>query len=146
MPRSLQAGNIESERGFMDYVGKHPEITGQVVHHDGSVGNICSTLDRLLRLAAPVNGLVVAKPTHVVTAVTHLLRSGLRLPRDVALISRDDDPIIESIVPVVARYHIAPGAFVRKLCRVVVDLVRSGPQRPHGSRLVPELIPGETLI
>jgi LacI family transcriptional regulator len=146
MPRSQQAGNLESERGFMDFVAKHPDIRGQVVHHDGTVPNICHMLDRFLRLSAPVDGLVVAKPAHVVTTVTHLLRLGVRLPKDVALISRDDDPVIESIVPVVARYHIAPGAFVRKLCRVVVDLVRTGPQRPHGSRLVPELIPGETLV
>lgn len=145
MPQSQQAGNLESERGFMDYVTKRSDVAGQVVHHDGEVQHICVMLDRFLRVSSPINGLVVAKPAHVVTAVTHLLRRGVRLPQDVALISRDDEAVIESIVPVVARYYTAPSAFVNKLSRVVVDMVSSGPQRPHGSKLMPELIPGETL-
>lgn len=145
MPKSQQAGNLESERGFLDFIAKRNDIHGQVAHHDGNVHHICSVLDRLLNASAPMNGLVVAKPAHVVTAVTHLLRRGVKIPKDVAIISRDHDVVIESIVPVVARYHVAPSAFVRKLSRVVVDLVRSGPQRPHESKLVPELIIGETL-
>lgn len=145
MPHSGQAGNLESERGFLDAVERNSKLHGQVAHHDGSVEGICHLLDRLLRCTPPVTGLLVAKPAHVVTAVTHLLRRGVRLPQDVSLLSRDDDPLLQHLVPVVSRYHTEPAAFARKISRLVVDLVRTGVQSSHESRLMPTLVKGETL-
>ncbi|HEY9175278.1 MAG TPA: substrate-binding domain-containing protein [Verrucomicrobiae bacterium] len=145
MPRSEQAGNIESEQGFLKAVERHPGVKGQVAHHDGTTTGICGALDRLLRGEWAINGLLVAKPAHVVTAVSHLLRRGVRLPQDVSLLSRDDDPLLEHLVPVVSRYHVEPEAFARRVSRLVVDLARTGAQRQHDSRIIPSLIRGETL-
>lgn len=145
MPRSGQAGNLESERGFLEAVARLDGVEGRVVHHEGSVPHICQVLDRLLRLTPPVTGLLVAKPAHVTTTLTHLLRRGVLPPRDISLISRDDDPLLETLVPVVSRYHIGPAVFARRISRAVTDLVRSGVQRPRASQLMPVLIPGETL-
>jgi DNA-binding LacI/PurR family transcriptional regulator len=145
MPRSGHAGNIESERDFLETTEKLSSLSARIAHHDGSVGGICSTLDRLLRGSNPVDGLLVAKPAHVVTAVSHLLRRGVRLPQDLSLISRDDDPLLEHLVPVVARYHTDPILFARKISRLVLKLVSGGAQRPNDSRMMPELVRGETL-
>lgn len=145
MPRSGQAGNLESERGFQAGVGRATGMSGLVVHHDGSVNGICTTLDRLLRVNPPLTGLLVAKPAHVATAITHLLRRGVRVPKDVSLISRDDDPLLEHLVPVVTRYHTDPVVFARKISRLVLDVVRAGAQSRGESRLMPTLVRGETL-
>ncbi len=145
MPRSEQAGNIESEHGFLQAVERHSGVKGQVAHHDGTTTGICGALDRLLRGDWAINGLLVAKPAHVVTAVSHLLRRGIRLPQDVGLLSRDDDPLLEHLVPVVSRYHFEPEAFARRVSRLVVDLARAGAHRRHDSRIIPKLIRGETL-
>ncbi len=145
MPRSPQAGNLESERGFLEAAQRQPGTKAQVAHHDGTVAAICATLDRLLRSQRPPNGFLVAKPAHVATTITHLLRRGVRLPQDISLISRDDDPLLEYLVPVVTRYHVPPAAFARKICRLVVDVVRNGPRLRRDSRIMPALIEGETL-
>jgi LacI family transcriptional regulator len=147
MPRSGHAGNLDSERGFMEAGErlKPQEVQALIAHHDGSVPGICRTLDNLLRGAEPVTGILVAKPAHVVTAVSHLLRRGVRVPRDVSLISRDDDPVLENLVPAVSRYHADPVLFARKISRLVVDLVRNGERRRHDSRLMPSFVRGETL-
>lgn len=145
MPRSEQAGNLDSERGFMEAVERTSRLQGQIAHHDGSVAGICTAIDRLLRASTPVDGILVAKPAHVVTSVSHLLRRGVVLPRDLSLISRDDDLLLEHLVPVVARYHADPAAFARKISRLVLDLVRNGVTRRHEARLMPTLIRGETL-
>jgi DNA-binding LacI/PurR family transcriptional regulator len=159
MPKSQQAGNFESEQGFLKAAERHELLQGggnsppsvetpmraQVVHHDGSTAGICITLDRLLRGPRPVDGLVVAKPAHVVTTVSHLLRRGVRLPQDLSLIARDDDSLLEHLVPVVSRYHVDPEAFARKVSRRVLDLVRSGLQPRHDSRIMPSFIKGETV-
>ena len=147
MPRSGHAGNLESERGFLE-AGERLKAQGVqtlVAHHDGSVPAICRTLDQLLPGPEPATGLLVAKPAHVVTAVSHLLHRGIRLPQDLSLISRDDEPILENLVPAVCRYHTDSALFARKICRRVVDLVRNGVRRPYDSRLMPSLVRGETL-
>ncbi|HEX5223245.1 MAG TPA: GntR family transcriptional regulator [Verrucomicrobiae bacterium] len=147
MPRSGHAGNLESERGFME-AGEKLQAQGVhtlVSHHDGSITGICRALDNLLRAPQPATGILVAKPAHVITAVTHLLRRGVRLPEDVSLMARDDDPLLENLVPAVTRYHTDPVLFARKVSRLVVDLVRNGARRRHDSRLMPSLVRGETL-
>lgn len=145
MPRSGQAGNLESERGFLQAAERSRALTGLVVHHDGTVTGICAVLDRLTRPAQPVDGLLVAKPTHVLTVLTHLLRKGATLGADISLISRDDDPMLQNVVPVVTRYHTDPAAFARKISRRVIDIARTGVLRRHETRLMPSLVRGETL-
>lgn len=145
MPRSAHAGNLESERGFAEAGRIHRLISSRIVHHDGSVAGICSTLEDMLRHERPVSGILVAKPAHVVTTVSYLLRRGVRVPQDLSLISRDDDPMLEYLVPSVTRYHVDAGLFARKISRLVVDLVRSGVASQRDARLVPKLLRGETL-
>lgn len=147
MPRTIHAGDLESVRGFTEAGEKLAAqgIQTVVAHHDGSAPSVCRVLDGLLRGTPPVTALVVAKPAHVLTAVCHLLRSGQRLPRDISLIARDDDPCLEHLVPVVTRYHTDPVLFARKISRFVVDLVRNGVRRQHDSRLMPTLLRGETV-
>jgi len=147
MPRSGHAGNLESERGFTEAAQKLQAdgVTSLMAHHDGSVRGICRALDNLLRGDNPVTGLLVAKPSHVLTAMSHLLRCGVKIPKDVSVISRDDDPLLEHLVPAVTRYHIDPVLYARKVSRLVVDLVRNGVRRHHDSRLMPTLVRCETL-
>ena len=62
MPRSGHAGNLGSERGFLE-AGERLRAQGVetlVAHHDGSVPAICRTLDKLTGGAEPVTGLLVA--------------------------------------------------------------------------------------
>jgi DNA-binding LacI/PurR family transcriptional regulator len=73
------------------------------------------------------------------------LRKGVKLPQQVALISRDNDPFLESLVPAVARYERNPTLFARRVSRLVLDLVREGARPPHNYRLMPTFMEGETL-
>lgn len=147
IPHSDHAGNLESERGFMEAGEKlKPQgVQTLVLHHDGSVPGICRVLDNLLCAAKPTTGLLVAKPAHVITALSHLLRRGVQVPKVMSLISRDDDPLLQHLVPAVTHYHTDSLLFARKVSRLVVDLVRNGGRQQHNSRLIPTLVRGETL-
>lgn len=147
MPRGGQAGNLQSEAGFREACeGAHNSgVEMKVIHHKGTPMDVCRRLDDLLRPQHAADGLLVAKPLHVVTAVSHLLRRGVSLGKDLALISRDNDPFLECVVPTVARYERTPEAFARKVSRLVLDLVREGSSAPHHHLLMPSFVEGETL-
>ncbi len=77
--------------------------------------------------------------------MSHLLLQKLNLPREVALISRDDDSFLESIVPTVARYSSNPTIFARKISRMVLEMVRGAALSRTDTRIMPTFIPGQTL-
>jgi len=88
---------------------------------------------------------LIAKPSHVITAISHLLRRGIRVPADISVISRDDDPILDNLVPAVGRYQTDPTKFVRKVARIIIDTVESGSFQHRSQRMIPTFIPGQTL-
>jgi hypothetical protein len=61
------------------------------------------------------------------------------------LISRDDDPVLENLVPAVSRYHAESVLFARRISRLVVDLVRNGVRPRRDWRLMPSFVRGETV-
>ena len=148
MPRSGCAGDLDSEAGFTAAAQKFKSDGMQVsvTYHDDSAADLCRTLDLLRRGTNPVTGLLVAKPLSVITAVSHLLRCAVKFPHDLSLISRDDDPAVERLVPAVTRYHTDPIKFARKVSRLVLDLLPDGARHHHDSRLMPTLVRGETLV
>ena len=147
MPRSDQAGNLESGRGFLSAGSKmvQSQVHTIVADHGGTVESICRTIDRLIGSPAPFNGLLIAKPSHVITVLSHLLRRGIRIPEDISVISRDDDPVLDNLVPAVGRYQTDPTKFVRKVARIIIDSVESGSFQHRSQRMIPTFIPGQTL-
>ena len=63
-----------------------------IIEHDRTAAGIRTQLDRVLRADAPPTGLFVAHPQDVLTVLSCLMRRRLRVPEDVALISRQGDP------------------------------------------------------
>lgn len=147
MPFSDQAGNLESERGFMEGGAQchHQGVEVLIVHHAGTVEALCRVVDGLISAQRPVTGLLVAKPTHVVTVVCHLLRRCIRIPETVGVIARDDDPALEPVVPAISRYQIDPVLFGRKVARIVVQMLHHNAPQKKTHRLLPVLLNGETL-
>ncbi len=147
MPRSDHAGNLESERGFMaagQKASQGPLLT-TITHHDGNVESICRTIDRLIGGRPPVDGLLIAKPTHVITTICHLLRRGVRIPDDISVVSRDDDPALDSLVPCVSRYQTDPAGFARKVAQLTIDTLHDESRRTASKRFIPRFLPGRTL-
>jgi LacI family transcriptional regulator len=147
MPESDQAGNLESGRGFMAgglQLGRK-NVHAVVACHEGTVASICSMIDRLIRGSAPCDGLLIAKPAHVITAVCQLLRRGVRIPEDISVISRDADPALDNLVPTIARYQTDPAKFGQRAARIVVDMIRNRPRQHLSQRLMPTFIQGQTL-
>ena len=141
------AGDLESEHGFDEAVtqARLPGVTAAIVRHDGTVPTICRKLDLMLRQQNPPTALLISRPGHVLTVMGHLLRRGLRVPQDIALISRDYDSFLAEMVPSVARYVASPGLMARQVSRIVVKMARDGWVKPRKSLIMPEFVEGETL-
>ncbi|HAO80397.1 MAG TPA: hypothetical protein DCQ92_15805 [Verrucomicrobia subdivision 3 bacterium] len=145
-PRSRAAGDMKAEEGFLQAVKNTstPNVEATIDYHDGTVANVRSRLDVLMRLKERPTALLVSRAHHVVTVLGHLLVNKFRVPADVAVISRDDDSYLESIVPLPARYSGNPELFASALSRVVLEAI-AGRKPATEHRLMPKFFPGQTL-
>jgi DNA-binding LacI/PurR family transcriptional regulator len=146
-PESGAAGDLESEEGFHEGIthGKHADLQGSVVRHDGTVRDLCDKLDLLCRRPERPTGLLVLRALNVLTVMGHLMRSGLRLPEDVALISRDHEPFLERMVPSVARYVVSPESMAHRVSAAVLESVPTGLVGATNYQIMPAFTDGQTL-
>lgn len=140
-PDTALAGDLQSVAGFNE--GARAEVPCAV--HDGSVRGICMQLDRLLSRQPRPTGLFVFNAPHLLTVLGWLHRRGLRVPKDVSLLCRDDEPFLDSVLPSPARYALNPKSFARKLSLLVAGLLSGSSGRPRQLRILPDFVPGETL-
>ena len=145
--KSRLAGDLESEAGFLEGVkaSARDDAEALVSYHDGSVAGICQALRRLMDLKPAPTALLVANAYHYLTVIGRLSQLGLRVPRDVSLISRDEDPFLSFLVPPPARYMTNPHLMAKSLLRPILEHLEDGVVTQQANRIMPEFIRGETI-
>jgi DNA-binding LacI/PurR family transcriptional regulator len=134
--QSRRGGDLDSEAGFLAGVNstRRDDVSAGVSRHDGSVEGICRMLSRIFDFAAPPTALLVAKPVFYLTAVTFLAERGLRVGRDVSLVSRDH-----------AGYVFSPKVFAKRLFPLVLALARHERIPRLNHRIEPKFVSGPSL-
>lgn len=140
IPQEQMAGDRDSEAGFRSGAGVRPVA---VARHDGTPDGLCRALDAMMYEAQP-QGLLVCHSSHAITALSHLLRSGYKVPQQVRLIARDDDPFLEHVMPAPARYAMSPVTYARHIARLIGRML-DGQHPVTADLLLPKFLPGGTL-
>jgi DNA-binding LacI/PurR family transcriptional regulator len=145
-PLAVAAGDARTEAGFLQAVAQQRTtgIQAEVVNHDGTVSGICQRVDGLRSRKQPPTAFLVSRASHFLTVLTHLLNRNVRVPGDVALISREHYTTLEDVVPTAARYFQNPTAFAANASRLVMGMIR-GTARIEECKIMPQFIRGETL-
>jgi LacI family transcriptional regulator len=89
--------------------------------------------------------LLVANAYHYLTVVTWLASAGFKVPRDVSVLSRDEDPFLSFLVPTPTRYVVSPSSMAKALVRPVLELLEGGVVTQRAIRIMPDFIRGETV-
>ncbi len=145
--KSRRAGDLASEAGFVEGVrqSRHPEADAMVIYHEESVSGIAQAVRRILKLQPAPTALLIVHPHTYLAVASRLAQSGVRVPAAISLISRDDDPFLSFIVPVAARYVIAPHLMAKSVVRPVLELLEGNPVTQRGSLIMPEFVRGESI-
>lgn len=144
LPDSAHGGDAVSAQGFREAFAVSEAVPCVVQHHETAEQVIESLNEALKRKPAPT-AFLVARSIHTLTVVTHLLRLGHKLPRDFAVVSRDDDAFLEHVVPKVTRYSADAAKFAKRLAKLVLELAQTGHTSTKPVRLMPDLRRGETV-
>ena len=129
---SRRAGDVDSERGFIEGVRRSPhrDATAVIAYHRDDVDSVARAVRTLLERNNPPTALVVSNSYAYLSTASVLAQRGLRVPQDISLISRDDDPFLASLVPEPARYLVDPHSFAKKIVGSLLQILnRSAPLR-----------------
>ncbi|MBI4024144.1 MAG: substrate-binding domain-containing protein [Verrucomicrobia bacterium] len=123
----------------------HSDCEPVVLYHQATVNNIQSVLAIRFKSNNPPHAILVSRPRHAITVMSCLMRMGIHLPRDVALISLGHIPALDEMVPSVAHYSINWVVFSKTLSRMALRALRAGALAPRQTLIMPQFHPGETL-
>lgn len=146
LERAGLAGEEESEHGFPGGRRAGPsECTGagrdpfRTVGARGEAG-----IGPAARRPRPPTALLVSNSYTYLTVQSLLGSRGLQVPRDLSLISRDEEPFLAFLHPAPARYSAQPAKFAAALNRTLQQVL-AGRINPTTVRLMPEFVPGESV-
>lgn len=142
-----RGGDRESINGFERAIELHSGGDAKVVvcRHDCSPGGLARAIQRLTKLRAAPSAIMVANSAHYLTVHTSLAARGFTIPRDVSLISRDDDPYLAFVHPEPTRYACPPAHMARQIGRSLITLGSSDHAVPRVAKLMPEFVKGASF-
>ncbi len=147
MAKSPRAGDLESEAGFLEGVrqSRHTDANAKVVHHEETVAGVAQAARRVLKLKPAPTALLVIHPYHFLALSSRFAHGGVLIPRDISIITRDDDPFLDYVVPVPSRYVVNPHVMAKSLLRPVLELLEGNAVTQRVSRIMPEFLKGESV-
>ena len=141
---SRRAGDVDSERGFIEGVRRSPhrDATAVIAYHRDDVDSVARALRTLLERNNPPTALVVSNSYAYLSTASVLAQRGLRVPQDISLISRDDDPFLASLVPEPARYRVDPHSFAKKIVGSLLQIINRSATLRSPTPLLPKFAAG----
>jgi DNA-binding LacI/PurR family transcriptional regulator len=145
-PRGSRPGDVESELGFQSAITAHGGgLRSAILRHDDSVTGLIRTMDAAFLRRNSADAMIVARPSYALLALTYLQKKGTRVPKDVALIARTDDPMLDFATPRISCYRADAEVFGRQLADALLTVVAGGFGWQHTSRQLPIFMRGETV-
>lgn len=141
------AGDKASVEGFCagarEYEGG--ELQATTVRHDGTAADIFNCVDRMMKFAVRPTGIFSAGGMQTIAIMTRLLQLGVRVPQEISVISRDDDPALDFVTPAPARYFRPPIKFARGVFRQIERQLTVTRGAPTAHLILPDFLPQATL-
>lgn len=145
MPRDTFGGHLASEAGMREALHGKNDVHLRILRHEDAPEHLRMLLDQALREPNPPTAWLVTNPKPAVTVLTYLMHCGKRIPRDAAVISRDDDPFLHAISPSLARYVVNFPSITQRIAHAIRQLAETGALEPRAIRIIPRFISGETV-
>lgn len=147
LPPKGQFDDEQGVHGFLDGIRQSHDFHGNVLleKHDTTREGVCRLANRLLKTTPLPTAWLVFRQGHFFTLFTHLLRAGVKVPRDISLICRDADLYIHDLVLDPTCYYGDVRVVARHAARLATRYVTGQCKPGERINLMPDFLPGQTL-
>jgi DNA-binding LacI/PurR family transcriptional regulator len=121
------------------------EVVMMVQEVEEAVGSAARGVDRLFAPPRPPTAVFAAESSIYLTAFSRLTQLGRKVPGDVSMLCRDDEPYLAAMLPSPARYSKSPHIYAKHLLAHMQKLIDHEPLAHPGTYVMPEFLPGDSL-
>jgi DNA-binding LacI/PurR family transcriptional regulator len=146
MPHFPMPGDAASRDGMTAYFRQmDPEILVQEVAAGPNAASLEAKLDALFARSPSPSAILTMRPQYTLTVLLHLLQSGLKVPDDVSVISRDSHSLLEKGMPALTCYRSAFAKQAHRAVRLIQALLAGRSVPPRASLIIPTFVAGATV-
>ena len=146
LPYDPLPGDHACREGIIQYLNRaDPQITITETTATPDVLKFRSKLERLVASRERPTVVFTMRPETTQAVFFQLLCSGLRIPRDISLISRDSHILFETGLPEITRYRSASTKKARMAVRIIQSLLKGNSVSRRPVLMMPTFVAGETL-
>lgn len=141
------AGDQMTVEGFLAGAAAHPggPLKVDAFVHDGTPVGTIRAMDRLMKVRPRPTGIFSAGGLQTVAIMTRLFELGIRVPLEMSIISRDDDPALDFVIPPPARYSRPSEDFARGAFRQIERQLKVREAQARAYLIYPQFLPKSTL-
>jgi len=145
--RSARVGDQESVRGFREGAEacRDRGVIAEIVNYRRDTDHVAQVAGALLSRRVRPTALLISNPDFMLTVVCVLGRLGLKIPRDISLLCRDDDHCLRYLHPAAARYTWPPEQRAHRIFRLLSKLLAGEILPPERHVIMPTAVKGGTL-
>ncbi|MFE3058003.1 LacI family DNA-binding transcriptional regulator [Nocardia sp. NPDC059239] len=140
-PASLIAGRTRAARAAVAEFGMHLESVVAVDHRDGSAERAVEAWR-----AAGVTGVVAYNDTVAAVVLGAVVRAGLRVPAELAVVGHDNAPLAELFVPAISSVTVDTDSLARYLARMALHEADGRPAPTEVPDWTAQLFPRESTV
>jgi DNA-binding LacI/PurR family transcriptional regulator len=122
-----------------------PGFEATVLVENGNRGGVGRVLARALNFQTPATAIIAIRPRQAATALTWLASQGLRVPKDLSLITLGWEPFLDHLVPEISGYRVDPDAVAKLVVRRLNRLVEGDPNPGGNAWITPEVVKGASV-
>jgi len=121
------------------------DFEATVLVENGSSGGVARVLSRALHFKQPPTAILTTRPRQAATALTWLATQGIRVPKDLSLITLAWEPFLDHLVPEISGYRVDPEAVAKLVVRRLERLVAGDPNPGGNAWITPEVVKGASV-
>lgn len=140
-------GTMSSIEGFLEVASQHSAggVSAQVIKFDDDVSAVSSLLKKIMKSSSAPTGVVTISAELALMTLTSAISSGISVPHDLSIVSRDYRHFLQFTEPPITGYDINHSLFRKRLTKSVMELVDTGTVTTRAGLIVPEMKPGRSL-
>lgn len=146
MPAKPLPGDVATRTSFLRYFEQRaPHAVASAWQVPDDLEQLRAGLDRLFKLPIRPTVVLSLRPTHTFAILLHILGSGLRIPQDISIVSRDTHPMFDSSMPELARYNSTALENATRAVKIAMRILGGRKVRPIPTLVPATFVPGKTL-
>lgn len=146
LEKAGHGGDAESEQGFREGLASAEHAGSPLIcRPDKGATSVVRELRRLQNLPHPPTGILLSNSFSYLTALSYFAAEGRRVPQDLSLISRDEEPFLTHLLPAPTRYSTPPAKFAAALHHAINRVLEHSATSRFEVRIMPDFIKGASI-